>query len=222
MQKSTLQERHAFTLIELLVVITIIAVLAGLAVAVMQRATMKGRTIKCFNNLRQLGIAALNYAGNNDMTLPATTHQRRSGIRSWSITLQEYAGGKLVFRCPEDEHKTRAYTYVMNDFLTPNPEGAPEIDFSKLTRLERQSETVLFAEASVDYNTSDHFHFSDYKGTTLPPEVFEAQVGVKRHAGAANYLFADGHVETLTWEQVRVRLAEAGSRFVDPTIQPEL
>ncbi len=222
MQKTALKQHHAFTLIELLVVITIIVVLAGLITAAMQRAALKGRTMQCFNNLRQLGIATLNYAGNNDMTLPATTHQRRTGRKSWSLTLQEHAGGKIVFRCPEDEDKMRAYTYVMNDFLTPNPAGAPEIDFSKLTRLERQSETVLFAEASVNYNTSDHFHFSDYKGTKLPPEEFEKQVGTKRHDGAANYLFADGHVETLTWEQVRVRLAEPGSRFVDPTIESEL
>lgn len=222
MQKIAHKQRQAFTLIELLVVITIIVVLAALSIVAVQRATTKSRTMKCYNNLRQLGIATLNYAGNNDMLLPATTHQRSSGRKSWSITLQDYAQGKIVFRCPEDEDKTRAYTYVMNDFLTPNPAGAPDIDFSKLTRLERQSETVLFAEASQNYTNSDHFHFSEYRGSQLPPLEFEKQVGTKRHGGAANYLFADGHLETLTWEQVRVRLAESGSRFVDPTVETQL
>jgi prepilin-type processing-associated H-X9-DG protein len=76
---------------------------------------------------------------------------------------------------------------------------------------------MLFAEAAADYNDADHFHFSEYRGTLLPPDVFEQQVGVHRHGGAANYLFVDGHAETITWEKAKFRLYDRGSRFVDPT-----
>jgi prepilin-type processing-associated H-X9-DG protein len=153
------------------------------------------------------------------MTLPATTHQRRQRLKSWAITLQEYAGGKINFRCPDDPEKKRPYTYLINDFLTPNPSGAPDLNFSKLPALERPGSTLLFAEAHPEYLNSDHFHFSDYRGRPVPEEAFAKQVAVKAHADGANYVFADGHVETLSWKQVREFLRTPGRKFVDPTFE---
>lgn len=208
---------HAFTLVELLVVIAIVAVLAAMIFPVFEKVNAQGRTTKCSNYMRQLGTAALLYAGEHDMNLPVTVHQRRQGGKSWSITLQEYAGGKITFRCPCDENAKRAYTYVINDFLTPNPAGAPDLDLSSLIRIERPRETLLFGEASQKYANADHFHFTEYQGQRIPPEIFAEQVAVERHGGSANYLFADAHMETLSWEQAQVLLRSPGGRFVDPT-----
>lgn len=209
--------RRAFTLIELLVVISILAVLAALLIPVASRMMAESRTTKCLHFLRVIGNATMRYAGEHEMTLPKTTHQRRQGEKSWSITLQPYADGKVTFRCPDDKHKERAYSYVINDFLTPNPAGAPDLDFSRLTRLERANETVLFAEASEEYAKSDHFHFTNYRGAEIPEDTVRSQIAVERHSGAANYLFTDGHVEKLTWLRVFERLREPGDRILDPT-----
>jgi len=53
--------RRGFTLIELLVVIAIIAVLVALLLPAVQQARESARRSQCRNNLKQIGLAVLNY-----------------------------------------------------------------------------------------------------------------------------------------------------------------
>jgi len=68
--KFSKEKKNGFTLIELLVVIAIIAVLAAMLLPALSNAKMKAKGIICVSNMRQLGIAAILYGGDNHDYLP--------------------------------------------------------------------------------------------------------------------------------------------------------
>ncbi|MDR3710378.1 MAG: DUF1559 domain-containing protein [Capsulimonadaceae bacterium] len=96
--------RTAFTLIELLVVIAIIAILAAILFPVFATAREKARQASCASNLKQLGVAFIQYAQDYDECYPVgyVTYQANAGGMSWAGVIYPYVKSAKVYVCPSD------------------------------------------------------------------------------------------------------------------------
>ncbi len=197
----------AFTLIELLVVIAIVAVLASLAYAGAGSMIGKGHSTKCLSNMRQIGAAVQMFVGDNDGRLPGTSH----GV-SWTNSLGAYLGTNFIGKCPAvPEHRARV-SYGWNDSLADSRGKG-----IKVAMCQTPGATIASAELATN-QSSEHFHFAGGRGgaVRVTPNQFKAAVNVEVHNGSANYLFVDGHTESLAWTEVQRRLRQPGTTFLVP------
>jgi prepilin-type N-terminal cleavage/methylation domain-containing protein/prepilin-type processing-associated H-X9-DG protein len=84
-----------FTLIELLVVIAIIGILAGMLLPALASAKAKGNSVRCLNNLKQLGLAMHTYgADGNDKVPYAALKSSANTEWSWDDLISSYMGAQ--------------------------------------------------------------------------------------------------------------------------------
>jgi prepilin-type N-terminal cleavage/methylation domain-containing protein/prepilin-type processing-associated H-X9-DG protein len=120
----------AFTLIELLVVIAIISILAAILFPVFAQAREKARQTSCLSNLKQIGLAVLQYNQDYDETLPQAEFVTSGLINrprndKWMDVLQPHLKNAMVFHCASDPLDGGNFVYDKNAAYVYPPADRP-------------------------------------------------------------------------------------------------
>ncbi len=200
-------------MIELLVVVAIVAVLAVLASTAIASMVERTESVECLSNLRQVGAAVGLYIGEENGRLPSSSHHRADdgSSLSWTNTLANYLGTNFIGRCPGQSKHPARVTYGWNDLLTDSSGvGIP------VALCRQPASTMLVGELATN-QTSEHFHFRGLlRNGRLTFNQFRSQVNVAVHGQSANYLFVDGHVESLPSSEIQRRITVVNSPLINP------
>ena len=213
---SPLKRKTGFTLIELLVVIAIIAILMGILLPSLNRTRQQAKKIACLSNMRQMGIATQTYLIDSNYRLPPSSCHITDPNDYWLRILAKYTRQSLLFNCPSDTAKNlvewdkplseqkdrRLSSFAVNALLDPVQYrySSGTNMYNNVNNIKRPMYCIWISEApnTEQFNLADHIHPEQWEGSV---EYAKRFVAWDRHKGTSNYLFVDGHVENLVFEE---------------------
>jgi len=211
----------AFTLVELLVVISIIGLLAGLAVPAINGGLKSAKAGACLSNLHQIGVATMAYAADNSFKLP---NAGTGPSDMWATQLATFISTgtkskKSIFVCPGSEKTVQeatgtdvAVTYGVHNGLMPKGGTA-----SNISSVVRSTEVILAGDVCQNPGNKGWSPFCIEQ-----PSIISSQTGKGgsidltspitvgtdsdngnnpslryRHSGKVNVVMCDGHAEAI-------------------------
>ena len=184
--------KKGFTLIELLVVIAIIAILAAILFPVFAKAREKARQTTCLNNLKQIGLAMVQYVQDYDEIYPSLINEYNGPYGDPKLytvgILDSYIKNEKVWECPSADKSSVSTTGMLNISYMINGCLTYVYQQTSMAQIGRPSDLV------VVYDSGYHLPI-----TYLRPEHVDGNtfgwpyMYGKLHNGGANFAYADGH-----------------------------
>ena len=193
---------------ELLVVIGIITILAGISFPIYRSALAHANIAKCSSNLRQIGVAMLAFAGDNNGSLPESGGDIPYGSvdgttkqNGWCQQLEPYlgagsgqGGSGTVFQCPDSSTtipQNKTYSYFNGAHAAYSESGG----FAPVTLQKMHSLSQHIIAGDIAYGGLFNPADAD-KDDYVQGPAFNGNSGtLPIHMGSVNLVFADGHVQ---------------------------
>jgi prepilin-type N-terminal cleavage/methylation domain-containing protein/prepilin-type processing-associated H-X9-DG protein len=228
---------RAFTLVETLVVLAIIAILAALIIPAVDSAFAHAASTQSISNLKQFSLAYTSFSDDNGGRLPPAScavsnpsdFGEKAYKKSWDFWLLPYLGYNIdgdltdsnrpkaenVFMHKRDKNTASSVgsrrTYGVNMLgITPVVSRYTSTEWARLSQVRQPSRLILLTECPYASGV-----IGKYSYAAISPCVQISNTEGKRDlnpGGVYNYLFVDGHVESLKLEET-YRSKDAGYRI---------
>ena len=230
MKNTSFKSSRGFTLIELLVVVAIIAIVAAILFPVFGRAREDAPRSSCQSNLKQLGLAVMQYTQDYDERFPWSHRLPYTGVLATPQTpgqlLDSYVKSQQIWRCPSDTINpapvnityytcptATTITFSINTTTRARVRGwatPPSLCIS------RKCKTWLKSSISWIGGTPTRIIFSASarRRAMAPPKIagndYSTVSAVQNgHLQGGNFLFCDGHVKWLPTGKIRSEIDKA-------------
>jgi prepilin-type N-terminal cleavage/methylation domain-containing protein/prepilin-type processing-associated H-X9-DG protein len=219
------ERQRGFTLIELLVVIAIIAILAAMLLPALSKAKVRAQAIYCMSNQKQLTLAWIMYADDNQDRVPPNTSgsmSRGGWVDGWldfnagnldntntlflmNAKIGPYTKNIGIYKCPADVYTCvirgatlpRVRSVSMNAYVgvVGTSPTAGWYSYQKMSEIKHPPPVNLWVFVDEHPDSINDGWLTD----SWPGGGGWGDLAASYHGGACGIGFADGHAEIHKW-----------------------